>query len=98
MGTRKHELARDLSTADSTVQVGLPRRAAESGENPAFEQGASLTALLRPPIENDQFQTAFFSHHNGIANASLQPHLSRIDNLYASQAIREPPRSEQMAG
>ncbi|CAF9917846.1 hypothetical protein IMSHALPRED_003763 [Imshaugia aleurites] len=95
VGKRVFEPARESGTADCSVEVGLPHRAAETGRNPGFEQGASLTALLRPTSENDQSGTTSSSHHDGIVKGLVQLHSSQNDNLDASQAIREPSRSER---
>ena len=95
VGKRLFEPARESGTADCSVEVGLPHRAAETGRNPGFEPGASLTALLRPTSENDQSGTTSSSHHDGIVKGLVQLHSSQNDDLDASQTIREPSRSER---
>ena len=54
-----------------------------------------MTALLRPPIENDQFRTASSPHRNGIFKGPIQLRQSQNRDPQDSPAIREPSKSER---
>ncbi|CAD6564042.1 MAG: hypothetical protein ASARMPRED_002672 [Alectoria sarmentosa] len=87
--TRNYEPARGFGMIDGAVEDGLPHAEA------AFEQVASLTALLRSPIENDQSRIVSSAHRNGIFKEPIQLHQRQRRNLEASRAIREPSKSER---
>lgn len=90
--TRSYEPAREYGTADGAVEDG---RAAKAGAKGAFEQVACLTALLRPPTEDDRSRKASSSHRNGNVKEPIQVHQSQNRDLDSSQAIREPSQSER---
>lgn len=92
---RKYQPARALVTADDAVEDGPPHRTAEVGGKAAFEQMASLTALLRPPMENDQFRTVSSPHRNGISKEPIQLRQSQNRDPEDGPAIREPSKSER---
>ncbi|CAF9940004.1 MAG: hypothetical protein ALECFALPRED_008402 [Alectoria fallacina] len=88
---RKYEPARELGMIDGAVEDGQPYNAAKA----AFEQVASLTALLRSPIENDQSRIVPSAYRNGIFKEPIQLHQRQRRDLEASRAIREPSKSER---
>lgn len=92
--TREYEPAKELDTADGAVEVSLPQMAARTGGKAAFEQTASLTALICSPVKNDQSRAAT-SLLGDTVKESNQLRSGQTRNLDASQAIREPSRSER---
>ncbi len=93
--TSKYEPSRELSTTEGAGENGMPQRAAQNGEKSTFEQVAGLSALLRLPVANDKSRTASSSYCNGTIKEPIRLHQGQNRDLDASQAIREPSKSER---
>ena len=92
---RRYETAKKPGTADGVSEDGIVHSKVKTGEKAAIEQVASLTTLLRPAIENDRGWATSSFYHDGIVKKPTQLDLSRNEEPSASQAIREPSKSER---
>ena len=92
---RKYESTREVSMTDDAVEDGTPHRAAKTGGNSAFEQVASLSTPPHASTENDRSPTASSSYCDVHIKGSIQLHQTQHRDLDASQAIREPSKSER---
>lgn len=92
---RKYEPTREVSMADDAVEDGVPHRAAKTGGKSAFEQVASLSTPPHASTENDQSPTASSSYCNVNIKGPIQLHQTQNRDLDASQAVREPSKSER---
>ena len=95
IGTRRDGPVMNFGSADVAAGEGMPHSAGETGGKTALEPVASLNTPLRPPLENSQPRGESSSDHKTDVEESTQLHQSQNKGLGASQAIREPSKSER---